>query len=238
MRSTELSTDLAVNEKTLRDIFQECSDIIFRTMCMDPKVLLIYIDGLTDTQTLDKIVLKPILLDKNADGLNNTYTWGEIIEQQLVPIARVQTVSALNEVTNGILKANIAILVEGENQALIANLKKSEKRGVEEPEAEVSVRGPRDGFTETLRTNTSLIRRRIRSVELKMESVTVGQFSQTDIVIAYILELPQIPSWRKYAIGSSKSRLMGSWNRILLKSLSRMSLGLHFRRYKIPNALT
>lgn len=57
---------------------------------------------------------------------------------------------------------------------------------MEEPAAEVSVRGPRDGFTESLRINTSLFRRRIRSPKLKMELITLGQFSQTDIVISYI----------------------------------------------------
>ncbi|WP_060861189.1 spore germination protein [Paenibacillus riograndensis] len=186
MRFTEWSTDLATNEQTLREIFQDCSDIVFRTFNVDPRVLVVYIDGLTDTQTLEKVVLQPILSDKNTEGVNHACTQGEIIEQQLVAIAKVQTVSALHEVTDGILKANIAIMVEGEKQVLLAGLKKSEKRGIEEPEAEVSVRGPRDGFTETLRTNTSLIRRRIRSVELKMESVTVGQFSQTEVVIAYI----------------------------------------------------
>lgn len=186
MRFTELSTELAVNEKMLREMFQECSDIVFRTICIDPKILLIYIDGLTNTKTLDQVVLQPILYDKNADGLSSVSKVGEIIQQQLVAIAQVQTVSTLHEVTNGVLKANIAILVDGEDQVLVADLAGFEKRSVEEPAAEASIRGPRDGFTETLRTNTSLIRRRIRSAELKMESITVGQFSQTDIVIAYI----------------------------------------------------
>ncbi len=184
--NTELSIELAMNEKMLREIFQECSDVVFRPISVNPKILLIYIDGLSDTKTLDKVLLEQILSDGAPSGLNGVPKLGQIIQQQLVAISQVQTVSTLNDVIDGVLKANIALLVEGESEALIADLKGSEKRGVEEPVAEVSVRGPRDGFTETLRTNTSLIRRRIRSPKLKMESITVGQLSQTDIVIAYI----------------------------------------------------
>ncbi len=185
-QNAELSTELVMNEKMLRETFQECSDIVFRPICNNPKVLLIYTDGLIDTKTLDIVVLTPILFNGTPGELNGVPISGQIIQEQLVAISQIQTVSTVKDVTDGILKANIALLVDGENMAIIADLKGFEKRAVEEPAAEVSVRGPRDGFTETLRINTSLIRRRIRSPKLKMESITVGQVSQTDIVIVYI----------------------------------------------------
>jgi hypothetical protein len=185
-QNAELSIELAINEKMLRETFQDCFDIVFRPIASNPKVLLIYIDGLIDTITLDKVVLTPILFDGTPSGLNGVPNSGQIIQQQLVAISQIQTVSTVNDVADGILKANIALLVDGENKALIADLQGFEKRTVEEPAAEVSIRGPRDGFTETLQINTSLIRRRIRSSKLKMESITVGQVSRTDIIIAYI----------------------------------------------------
>lgn len=104
----------------------------------------------------------------------------------MIAVSQIQTVSTINEVIDGILKANIGLLIDGENRAIVAELKGFERRAVEEPEAEVSVRGPRDGFTETLRINTSLIRRRIRSPKLKMESIALGRVSQTDVAIVYI----------------------------------------------------
>lgn len=185
-QNVELSTDLAVNEKMLKETFQACSDIVFRPISSNPKVLLIYTDGLIDTKTLDRVVLTQILYDGTSRGLNGDSISGQIIQEQLVAISQIQTVSTVGAVSDGILKANIVLLVDGENKALIADLKGFEKRSVEEPEAEVSIRGPRDGFTETLRINTSLIRRRIRSPKLKMESITVGKVSQTDIVLVYI----------------------------------------------------
>ncbi|MFD1953031.1 spore germination protein [Paenibacillus thailandensis] len=184
--NAELSTMLAINEKVLRETFQSCSDIIFRFICNSPKVLLVYVDGLIDNKMLDMIVLMPLLHDGASGDPNDFPISGQLIQEQLLAVAQVQTVSTFNDVVNGILRANIVLLVDGENKAIIGDLKGFEKRGVEEPEAEISVRGPRDGFTETLRINTSLIRRRIRSTKLKMESLTLGRVSQTDIVIAYI----------------------------------------------------
>jgi Bacillus/Clostridium GerA spore germination protein. len=183
---TELSAKLAINEQMIREVFQKCSDIIFRSISSNPEVLIVYADGLIDTKLLDKVVLMPILFEETPGGLEGTPISGQIIQDKLVAVSQIKTVSTVGEVTEGVLKANIVLLVDGENKAIAAELKGFEKRAIEEPAAEISVRGPRDGFTETLRTNSSLIRRRIRSPKLKMESKTVGQVSQTDVVILYI----------------------------------------------------
>ncbi|ACT02742.1 spore germination protein [Paenibacillus sp. JDR-2] len=175
----ELSTKLSINEKMVREAFQQCSDIIFRSISSNPEILIVYADGLIDNKTLDNMVLAPLLYEEAPIS-------GQMIQDKLIAVSQIKTVSTLGEITDGILKANIVLLADGENKALAADLKGFEKRSIEEPAAEISVRGPRDGFTETLRTNTSLIRRRIRSPQLKMESVTIGEVSQTDVVIVYI----------------------------------------------------
>lgn len=175
----ELSTKLSINEKTVRGIFEQCSDIIFRSISSNPEILIVYADGLIDNKTLDNMVLAPLLYEDAPIS-------GQMIQDKLFAVSQIKTVSTLGEIIDGILKANIVLLADGENKALVADLKGFEKRSIEEPAAEISVRGPRDGFTETLRTNTSLIRRRIRSSKLKMESVTIGKVSQTDVVIVYI----------------------------------------------------
>ncbi|MCM3729207.1 spore germination protein [Neobacillus cucumis] len=188
VQTVDLNTELAINEKILKEIFQNCSDIVFRPIQIygETKLLLIYIDGLSDTKTLDEVVLKPMMFEGLPVGLGKVSTFEQVIEQQLVAISQVKKTSKVKDVADGIIKGSIAILVVEESRALIADLKGFEKRGVEEPSAETSVRGPRDGFTENLRTNTSLVRRRLRSAKLKMESITVGEVSQTDVVIAYI----------------------------------------------------
>lgn len=179
--SQMLSEDLSVNEKSLKEIFRNCTDVIFRPIGLNDNkhLLLIYVDGLCDTKTLEEVVLKPLL-----EGILQDVRF--VIDERLIAVAQVQMASCLNDLVDHVLKGDAAILVDGENQAIIADLKGFDKRGIEEPTTESTVRGPRDGFTETLRTNTMLIRRRIRSSKLKMETYSVGKFSKTDIVIAYI----------------------------------------------------
>ena len=109
-----------------------------------------------------------------------------LLQISFVPVAPIKSTKNVNELINGILTANVAVLVEGETTALLADLKGFEKRSIEEPSSETVIRGPRDRFTETLRVNTSLIRRRIRSPRLKIESFTIGKLSKTDVAVMYI----------------------------------------------------
>lgn len=182
-----LDTDVSINERVLRGVFQNCSDVIFRSiMAGKIKMLFVYVDGLIDTKMLDQVVLKPLLFEGMPNGMERVRSVSQIVKDQLIAIAETKVVHKISEVVEGVLKSKLAILIEGEGAALVADLKGFEKRSVEEPAAEIAVRGPRDGFTETLRVNTALVRRRIRSPKLKMESSTVGSLSQTDIVIAYV----------------------------------------------------
>jgi spore germination protein KA len=182
------SPEISINEQVLEEIFENCSDLVIRPILVNgkSKMLLVYLDGLSDTKTLDEIVIKPIMFEEIHQGKDNDYRLGNVLKQQLVAIAQVKSVSKVKDFVDDVLKANVGVLVDGETNALIADLKGFEKRGVEEPSSEVTIRGPRDGFTESLRTNTTLLRRRIRSTRLKLESLTVGELSQTDVAIAYI----------------------------------------------------
>lgn len=188
VQNQELNSDLAVNEKVLKEVFKDWSDIVFRPIQIggQAKLLLIYIDGLSDSKILDQVVLKPFMFDGFPEALGKVPNVKQVIEQQLIALTQVQNISKIRDVVNEILKGKVALLADGESRALVSDLKGFDKRGIEEPASEATVRGPRDGFTETLRTNTTLVRRRIRNTKLKMESFTVGQDSQTDVVVAYI----------------------------------------------------
>ncbi|NRD76999.1 spore germination protein [Bacillus sp. BRMEA1] len=190
-----LHTSLTENEQALKQIFENCSDIVFRTIIINEqaKMLLVYVDGLVEMKTLDQVLIKPMMFEGMPNGLKDAGSVGKIVQDRLIAFSKVDAYSTIHEVIQGILKANLAVLVEGESQALLADIKGFEKRSIEEPSAELVVRGPRDGFTETLRVNTNLVRRRIRSPRLKMESASIGDLSQTDVVIAYIEGIVQDP---------------------------------------------
>ena len=78
------------------------------------------------------------------------------------------------------------MLIDGYNQSIVINTKGWDKRGVEEPVTEAVVRGPREGFTENIRTNTALIRRKIKHPDLTMQSTVLGRRTRTNVTLAYI----------------------------------------------------
>lgn len=188
LKDLDLSSDLATNEEILRGIFQNCSDIIFRPIQIQgiSQMLLIYADGLIDSKVLDQAFLKPLMYNGIPQGLGNIDRLGEMLEDQLIAIAQTKTVFKVGDVVQSIVGANVVILADRESCALIADMKGFAARSVEEPSSEPVIRGPREGFTETLRTNTSMIRRKIKSHRLKMEPYLLGEITQTDLVIAYI----------------------------------------------------
>lgn len=78
------------------------------------------------------------------------------------------------------------LFLEGYQTCIVASTRGWRDRAVSEPQSQTVVRGPRDSFTETLRTNTALIRRRIKSPKLWIESQQIGEFTKTDIALVYI----------------------------------------------------
>lgn len=184
----DLSTNLSTNEQYLKDTFKNCSDVKFRTIKANENanMLLVYIDGMCDTKTLDAVLLKPLLFDGLPDGLDKVQSVSEVIEKKVIAVTSVKTEETMSNIVDGILKANIAILIDGESKALLMDLKELEKRGIEEPTVEVTIRGAKDSFTESIGTNTTLLRRRIISHKLKIESFTIGELSKTDVAIVYI----------------------------------------------------
>ncbi|GAB6182158.1 spore germination protein [Desulfotomaculum defluvii] len=102
---------------------------------------------------------------------------------------QVDTVGELEKVIDQVLSGPLALLVEGEEQALIIDLRMYPSRSPQEPDLEKVVRGPRDGFVETVLMNTLLIRRRLRDPRLRNEVLQIGTRSKTDVVISYIEDI-------------------------------------------------
>ncbi|WP_053377830.1 spore germination protein [Paenibacillus sp. FJAT-27812] len=179
----QLTPSIRENETLFRDVFHNCSDILFRPIQIEEqlKLMIIYVDGLIDTVTLESIVQKPHLFQDKLQG-----NLAEQIKKEAAAIASTQSSASTDDVIKAVLKGNAAILIDGEANALIVEIPSYEKRAIQEPTSEVTLRGPREGFIETLRVNTSLVRRKIQSPRLKFESMVIGELSQTIVSIAYI----------------------------------------------------
>ncbi len=173
------------NIETLRSIYRQCSDVVFRSFFLfgKKKAMIIYIEGLSDIKGIEEYVLSPLMqeaaFDAGVDPLN------ELIEKNL-PVSKVKRSGMLADCIESISSGNPILLCDGENEAFSLGLAKWEKRGIEEPTAEAGIRGPREGFNESLQVSTSQLRRIIKSPALKMKSMKIGNYTKTKVILAYI----------------------------------------------------
>ena len=102
--------------------------------------------------------------------------------------------AATEKLVNG-----FCVVIYGENQASAFEVKTGEKRSISPPEVENTIKGAKDAFTETVRTNTSLIRRHLRTPELRLEEQVVGRRSLTNVTVCSIAGItdPATPAIRK-----------------------------------------
>jgi spore germination protein KA len=190
-----ISSSLEKNLTQLKEMLGDSSDVVikeFRFGCNHSlEGALLCIDGLVSSDLVSNALLKPLMYDTayklsidkecrlNFDSLNPVF----------VSVGETKTVRVIEDLLHDLLSGNSIIVVDGAKEALTISTRSWEKRGVEEPATENVVRGPRQGFTETLRTNTSMLRRIIKNPGLRFESVIVGKQTKTDICIAYIKDI-------------------------------------------------
>lgn len=188
---SSISSDLKENLKVLKDIFSLSSDIIIREFAfgkeMQVSAMLLYIDGMTDKELINQSIIKPLMYD--CRFICEEQPADESIEDisaTLLSVGEVKEINSMNEVLDSCMSGDTILLINGFEKALVISTREWANRGVQEPAAENVVRGPREGFTETLRINTSLLRRKIKNPDLVIESMDIGKRTKTNVCIAYL----------------------------------------------------
>ena len=164
-------------------------DVVVREMSIGGKKVAIYsINGMVDTHVASYILDALIDLER-SDLIVNALD--KLVKGRIVNL-QVTEVETMDKVFYFMLSGPMAILVEGQDKAIIVDLRTYPARQPEEPDIERVTRGSRDGFTETLVMNTALIRRRLRDPKLRMKLVQVGGRSKTDVCICYIEDITNL----------------------------------------------
>jgi stage V sporulation protein AF len=164
-------------------------DVIFREMEFGSKKTgLFYLNGFAKDAALIE-VLKRLTYVKRADLVPNTL---KSFLQEFIPHIQVEQVDKMSDVVDKVLAGGSALFIEQETSAIVIDAKSFPARGIDEPSVEKVVRGAKDGFIETLLTNVTLVRRRIRDPRLKLEMMKVGKRTQTDVCIAYINDIADL----------------------------------------------
>ncbi|MBP1155541.1 MULTISPECIES: spore germination protein [unclassified Paenibacillus] len=185
-----LKISLRENLQEVKEAFGNSCDLVIREFLIGSegniRAAIIYTDGLADSkETLEALMaeISDTRIDKQMLSNSNPIS---LLKDFSLAIGQVKSVYDFEALLIAVLSGDTVILLDGQTEGLIASQKGWNDRSVTEPESQSMVRGPREGFTETLRTNTALIRRKIKDPNLWLENKQIGRVTRTDIGIMYI----------------------------------------------------
>ena len=170
--------NLKENLENLKAILKS-DDINFLSLKVANKEsYLIFAKELSDKDALGQLVIKPLKeLDEKADE-------EDIFNVFYSPEKEI--LNSIKKITDSVVLGDAVLLVDGLDKAFAFGLKKYEKRAIAEPPTSTVIKGPREGFVESLPVNVSLIRRKIKSPNLKFINLSIGEYSNTPVSICYI----------------------------------------------------
>ena len=161
---------------------KESFDLVQRDIVIGgKKSSFFFIDGFTKDDTMLKIMTSffSVTEEKMPDSATE-------FSRLLVPYVEVDTLSEFDGIIKNLLSGTTCLFVDGYEACIVIDCRTYPARGVDEPYNDKSLRGPRDGFVETIVFNTALMRRRIRDPHLIMKMTEIGESSRTDVAICYM----------------------------------------------------
>ncbi len=172
-----------LTDGNIRNIFREAGDFNTRTLQSGAFTLYAYaIDGLTSGGDTSEYVFKPIMEQLHGDSMAEIY---EKALNGVVINSVAKSCKNLDDVAMSLVNGFCVVLFPKVG-ALAFEVKTGEKRGLSAPELEHTAKGPKDAFVETVRTNTSLIRRHLRSPDLRLYETQVGSRSLTNVTVVWV----------------------------------------------------
>ena len=180
---------LPLSLENLERVFAGCDDFNKRQVYLhgDPsrQVTVCYIGGMARTERLNDYVMRPLAQDPMLASVPESRVF-ELLEKGALYAQSATRATELDEAALAIIDGSCALFFPGRSDALLIPVATEEKRSVGEPENEPALKGARDSFVESVRTNTSLVRRRLRAPELKVKEHTVGRQSLTPVDVVYL----------------------------------------------------
>lgn len=183
--SNILSKSLLDNLIYFKSTFDECMDFMLREFTIaGTKAAFLAVDGLVNKQIIAQGILNPILnapiLELSPDAKFNY-----IRDNALATADQMQLVNR-DDVIDRMMSGFGVLLLDGCAKAIAFGVQGFQMRGISEPSSEIMQRGSREGFVEPYLINISMIRRRMRTPDLKFERMTVGSISKTSVAICYL----------------------------------------------------
>lgn len=187
------------------------SDIVIRNFTLTArnkqfKAFLFYIDGMVDTKLINDFILNPLMLRNQSNTYHDSenqiiseavtnnitvrkikkFDMSDYIYNCLIPQNSVNREKEFSKIFDSINSGNCALFIDTLDVCFDIDVKGFKQRGIDTPKNEIVVRGSQEAFTESIRTNTSLLRRIINNENLMIENIAVGSVSKTKCAVCYL----------------------------------------------------
>jgi spore germination protein KA len=184
----KVSSDLEENIRFISQVLGDGADLITRKFTIqyapDRQAALLYLDGMSNVPLLDNFVLRPMML-QGERVKNKTELW-DLIFESLLQTGETKKQTEMRSMVESLLSGDAILFVDGCTEGAVIGAKGWQQRGVTDPKSESVIRGSREGFTENLRVNTALIRRRLKDPDLRMKNHKIGVRTNTNVSVMYI----------------------------------------------------
>jgi len=186
----DISVDIQVNEEYIRKRCENCADIVIRPMMLgkDKKVrcVVVYIE----------VAVSNIMLEDTVIGKLISHMW-QMSADEILPfvqdnglgISDVKTLYTMDEAFAAMLAGNAIFFLDGYPAALKISSKGYPDMGVSQAEGEKVLRGSKEGFGDTVKSNSALVRKRLRDTKLKVKEKSIGVRSNTMMQMLYVEDL-------------------------------------------------
>ena len=180
-----------INSNVLKKLYSKSTDVLIRPIEIRGEnpitVTLFCVDGLVNSQMLDLTILKPLATEEGPKQCKSQIELANyLLNDGGAYHAFGSFVTDFNQLNTMVMSGMCAIVLDDIQCAVVYDVRTFDKRSVSEPSEESTMKGAKDSFIEVLRTNTALIRRRIRSPHLTIEQMYIGRLSRTDVALVYM----------------------------------------------------
>lgn len=182
-----ISPHLQTNIDNINQILDKPEDLKIRNLQIgncNIKCATIFFEGIVDPIATQQSILDNVEKAKNLPANGNELF--DYIYNKLIAVNDVQKETNFQKMTISLLSGMTILFIDGVEQGLIINTIGGNFRQIDEPITETLIRGPRDGFVESIQSNLALIRRSIRDPNLRFKSYTAGKRSKNNLVVAYV----------------------------------------------------
>ena len=181
----EIFSSLEKNKQFLKTEMNENKDVVFKEFKTEKNsFLIVYVQDLIDNMLLSDQIIKPLLAEGKVKKLQV-----KNMQNNVLTLAGTSEVKKLQDCVASVLEGNAVLFINNNKVALKLSVANLAKRAISEPPTSAVIFGPREGFVESLKTNTTLIRKRLQTTALQIEELKVGNYTKTQIRVFYLNDI-------------------------------------------------